>query len=309
MTKPNIFQQITDRIVAQLEAGVRPWSKPWTSAQVSGGLPVNAEGRPYRGANVFNLWMEAAEKGYNSPIWLTFNKAKELGGSVRKGEKGAQVFFWLFEKKADPETGEMKDRVTYRVYTVFNLDQTDEVKLPKKMQIAVEPKADPERIADAEAVIKATGATVRYGGCSAHYVPSQDFVAMPVAADFNSIDDYYSTHFHELGHWTGHATRLDRKFGKRFGDDTYAAEELVAELTAAFICATVGIASVERDDHAAYIGHWLKVLKDDPRAFSEAASKAQKAADFILNVGRAEAEPEPEVIESDEPFAAFQRAA
>jgi len=285
----DVFQEITDKITAQLEAGVRPWAKPWKDgvAPLALELPHNIAGRPYRGGNVPMLWALAEEAGYRSPCWLTFNQAHERGGHVRKGERGALVFFWKWQEVEDPTTGERRRRAFARAYTVFNLDQVEGVDVP-----TVQPRELPEfqRIEAADALMAATGARIEYGGDVACFVPSRDLVRLPHPAAFKAPDAFYSTAFHELGHWTGHADRLAREFGKRFGDEAYAFEELVAELTAAFVCASQGFASVVREDHASYIDHWLKVLKHDNRAFTAAAGKAQQAADFILGAGAAEAE-------------------
>lgn len=301
----DIFQEITDRIAAQLDQGVRPWAKPWNASAAALDLPQNYDGRAYRGANVFWLWLAGESRGYTSPVWLTFNKAAELakkngverGGGVRKGEKGTPVFFWRFptpaENKQREERGEKPRGPMVKVYTVFNVAQCDG--LPEKP--APEPRTEPERIAAAESLLAATGADIRHGGSKAFYVPSQDFVQLPPRAAFMDSDGYYSTAFHEVGHWTGHESRLNRQFGARFGDDAYAFEELVAELTAAFVCGSQGFASVERPDHAAYLAHWGRVLKKDPKAFITAASAAQKAADLILGTTfAAKAEDEPEAV-------------
>lgn len=289
----DIFQEITDRIAAQLEQGVRPWAKPWTdkAGAFAVDLPHNIDRRPYRGANVFWLWMIGQERGYESPMWMTFNQAKARGGAVRKGEKGTRVFFWKFDKVKDKETGEDKNRVMVKSYTVFNIAQCDDVKLPARA--AAVATTEPERIEAADELVETTGATICHGGNQAFYAPSLDRVQMPDRDAFMTVDGYYSTLFHELGHWTGHESRLAREYGKRFGDGAYAFEELVAELTSAFVCASQGFASIERPDHAQYIGHWLKTLKGDPRAFITAAGAAQKAADLILGKAREAEEAEP----------------
>lgn len=288
----DVFQQITDSIAAQLEQGVRPWSQPWTATQTdSRALPHNIAGRSYRGANVFWLWLIGQQRGYETPCWLTYKQAEAAGGNVRKGEKGSDVFFWKVGKVEDKETGEERKSFLVRQYKVFNIAQTEGIELPAEPKPAERP--EPERIAAAEAMIAATGADIRHGGGEAFYMPSLDRVQMPPREAFHNADGYYSTLFHEVGHWTGHESRLNRTFGKRFGDDAYAFEELVAELTAAFVCSSQGFASIERPDHAAYIGDWLNVLKGDKRAFVTAAAAAQRAADLILGKAKAEAEAEP----------------
>lgn len=286
MKSEDLFQQIADAIAAQMEAGVLPWHKPWSETQ---GAARNAvSGKAYRGANVFWLEMARQAKGYGSNLWLSFKQAKDLGGSVRKGEQGSAVFFWMFDKKADPVTGELKPVVWAKAYTVFNLDQCDDVKVPAKHAAPLVQPCPDVRNAIAEQLMLDTGAVIRHGGDVACYVPSLDIVKLPAFAQFESADAYYSTAFHELGHWTGHKSRLNREYGKRFGDEAYAFEELVAELTAAFVCLTNGFDNPARDDHAAYIKHWLKVLKSDKRAFITAAGAAQKAADLILGTAKAQ---------------------
>jgi antirestriction protein ArdC len=288
MKTDELFQEITDRLLAQMEAGVRPWCKPWSAAKAGfePTLPHNIAGRSYRGANVFWLMMVADAKGYESPVWLTFNQAVDAGGSVRKGEKGTAVYFWNFQKRENKETGKVEQVVWAKAYTVFNIAQCDGVKMPE----AQAPRAHAEVIQSAEDMIAATDATIRHGGDVACYVPSLDIVRLPAREAFAAIDGYYATAFHELGHWTGAKHRLDRQFGKRFGDDAYAFEELVAELTAAFVTGALGLANPAREDHAAYLANWIKVLKDDKRAFITAAGKAQAAADFILNAKAVELE-------------------
>jgi antirestriction protein ArdC len=218
-------------------------------------------------------------QGYSSPVWLTYNQAAQAGGSVRKGEKGTAVFFWNFTEKTNAETGKLEKIVFAKAYTVFNLDQCDNVPAPKSApQLSVFERNDA-----AEAVIAQTGAIIIHGGDRACYVQALDSIRLPERQSFLTADGYYSTAFHELGHWTGAKSRLDRTFGKAFGDEAYAAEELVAELTAAFVCGALGFDNPARDDHAAYLASWAKVLRSDPKAFITAAGKAQKAADFILN--------------------------
>ena len=276
-----VFQKIADTIAGKLEMGVRPWAKPWTSRPGAIAMPHNIEGRAYRGANVFWLWMEQEAKGYVEPVWLTFKQAKAKGGSVRLGEKGTAVFFWSRTKRKDKETGKETDSFFAKAYTVFNIAQCDGIELPAVETAAARPEL--ERIAAADALMTATGADIRYGGSKAFYAPSVDRVQLPAFEDFVSVDGFYSTAFHELGHWTGADHRLKRVFGREFGDEAYAFEELVAELTAAFVCASQGFASVEREDHASYIGSWAKRIRSNPKAFIQACSKAQAAAEYILN--------------------------
>jgi antirestriction protein ArdC len=274
MRADELFSAITDRLVAQIDAGVSPWSKPWTAASAQ---PRNYAGRNYRGANVFWLALEAELRGYAEPVWLTFKQAQGLGGTVRKGEKGTAVFFWSFIERAD-ESGKLRRIGFAKTYTVFNVAQCDG--LPAREAIAR--PTEIVRHADAEALLAATGAIIRHGRDRAFYQPSTDVVVLPQAASFKDADAYYATAFHEVAHWTGAKARLDRTFGKRFGDEAYAFEELVAELTAAYVCGALGLDNLARDDHASYLASWGRILRNDPKAFITAAGKAQAAADFIL---------------------------
>lgn len=296
MKSAELFDKIAAGLIAKMESGVRPWAKPWTSRPGSMTLPHNlASGKAYRGANVFWLWLAQEAAGYESAAWLTYKQAADMGGNVRKGEKGTAVFFWSKFEREDKATGEKKSGMFAKAYTVFNVAQCEGIELPAP----AEPAPEGERMAAAEALIAATGARIQHGGDRAFYVPSRDYIQLPAFADFVNADAYYSTAFHEIGHWTGHESRLNREYGKRFGDDAYAFEELVAELTAAFVCGSQGFASVERDDHAAYLANWIRVLRNDSGAFVTAASAAQKAADYILASAAdaapmGEAEPEGE---------------
>jgi antirestriction protein ArdC len=275
----NLYQNVTARILSELEAGTAPWVKPW-SATPGKNIPHNAAtNRPYSGCNVILLWLSQGR--FTSPRFMTFKQAKDLGGNVKKGEHGFTVYFVkpMVGKKEGEETA--KTFTMLKAYTVFNVDQCEN--LPAKILTPepVKPRHADERDATIDEFIAATGADFRddVGGDRAYYSPSTDFVAMPAFAAFKSASHYYATAFHELGHWTGSAKRLDRQFGKRFGDRAYAAEELVAELTSAFLCAEFNIDG--RLQHADYIANWIALLKDDARAFFTAASAAQKAADYM----------------------------
>lgn len=290
----NLYANVTARILAELETGSAPWVKPW-SATPGKNVPHNAAtGRPYSGCNVVLLWMEANGR-FATRRFLTFKQAKDLGGNVRKGEHGFTVYFVkpMVGKKND-ETGETgKSFTMLRAYTVFNVDQCEN--LPAKILTPEPVKArhSDERDATIDEFIAATGADFRadVGGDRAYYSPSTDFIAMPAFTAFDSAATYYGTAFHELAHWTGSKKRLDREFGKRFRDKAYAAEELVAELASAFLCAEFDIDGELR--HAGYISDWIALLKDDPRAFFTAASAAQKAADYLRQTVLAEQSPEP----------------
>jgi antirestriction protein ArdC len=296
MTRPqtaDLYQRVTAQIVASLEQGVRPWLKPWNAEHAAGRItrPLRGNGVPYQGINVLMLWGAAVERGYAAPIWMTFKQALELGGCVRKGERGNLVVYasTFSRTETDGESGEESERDIpfLKGYTVFNVEQIDG--LPAHFTAPAETRLEPvQRIAHAEQFFGATGATVRHGGNQACYSVASDVVQMPLFETFKDAESYYATLAHELTHWTRHPSRLDRSFGrKRWGDEGYAMEELVAELGAAFLSADLGLTPEPREDHAAYIGHWLNVLKNDKRAIFTAASHAQRAADFLSNLSPA----------------------
>ncbi|WOB78475.1 ArdC family protein [Brevundimonas nasdae] len=289
----DIYQDVTDRIVSMLERGVRPWSPQWDARGSCPVIPTRANGEPYKGINVALLWGAAEARGFTSQQWMTFNQAKELGGCVRKGAKAERVVYWgTFKAPGDDgEDGdEGKARLFAKSYSVFNVCEIDG--LPDRFYSGGEPLPEVERIANAEAFVHGVGADIRHGGNRAFFSPSGDFVQMPPAGSFNEIAAYYGTLTHELTHWTGHKPRLDRQFGKRFGDKAYAVEELVAEIGAAFALARLGVSAEPREDHASYLASWLKVLKEDKRAIFTAASKAQAACDLLFKLaGEAKSEP------------------
>jgi antirestriction protein ArdC len=288
-TTPNprgdVYTRVTAKIVADLEAGIRTWSRPWNAAHAAGHVsrPLRANGVPYRGINVLLLWCEAEEKNYTAPIWMTYRQASELGGQVRKGEHGALVVYAdHFTKTETGDDGEECEREVafMKGYTVFNVEQIDGLPAHYTARAAAPTGALPH-LETAEAFFAATGAEVRHGGNRAFYSPGHDWVQMPPRDSFKDAESYAATLAHELTHWTSHPARLARALGKRFGDDAYAAEELIAELGAAFLCADLGITPTPREDHAGYLAHWLKVLKADNRAIFTAASQAQLAVDYL----------------------------
>jgi antirestriction protein ArdC len=280
--KRDIYQEVTDRIVTALEAGTAPWQMPWTTRS---GRPQNLEGRAYRGINVLLTGLAALENGFSSPFWMTFKQAKERGGSIQKGQKGTLVVFWTTFTVADKETGKPKTIPMLRHYTVFNLEQTEGVKLPKRV-VEFNSGGDVEfsPVESAEAIVASYlvgGPQLHHGGGRAFYRVDSDVITVPEREAFSSGDEYYSTLFHEIGHSTGHPDRLNRKFGGQFGCDDYGREELVAEMTSAFLQAETGIVSA-MDNSAAYLGGWVTSIKEDPKAVVVAAGAAQKAADLIL---------------------------
>jgi len=271
--KIDVYQQVTDKIVAALEAGVRPWKKSWIGDHAA---PLRHNGAPYKGINVLLLGLT----GFGNPYWMTYNQAVEYTGQVRKGEKATHIVFFKPLSVTDKATGDDKTIPMIRSYAVFNAEQIDG--LPERFYpVAGAPRNDDERNAAADAFIAATGAAIRHGGDKAFYSPSEDFIRLPDADAFDSIADYYATACHELVHWTGHTSRLDRKIANSYGGVDYAREELVAELGAAFVCSLLGLQSEPREDHASYLASWLEVLREDKKAIFKAASAAQKAADFL----------------------------
>lgn len=291
-TRQDVYSRITNQIIEALEAGVKPWTQPWNAAHAAGHVsrPLRHNGQPYAGINVLTLWASAMTAHYAAPIWMTFRQAIELGGNVRKGEKGSPVVYanTISRTETDEATGDEAERAIpfLKAYTVFNVEQVEG--LPAHFYAQAEHVRNPdERIADAESFFAATRADIRHGGDCAYYSPTLDYIQMPMFESFRDAQSYYATLAHEATHWTRHTTRLDRDLGrKKFGDDGYAREELVAELGAAFLCADLGLRLEDRADHAAYIGHWLGVLKDDKRAVFAAAAHAQRAADYLAKFSR-----------------------
>ncbi|SOB88034.1 Antirestriction protein ArdC [Sphingomonas guangdongensis] len=282
-------ETITNVIIERLKAGVRPWRQPWTGGPVS--RPLRVCGTPYRGVNVIWLWMAAQARGFGSPTWMTYHQAELLGAQVRKGERGTiAIFYRSYTKEIeDPATGEREDeaRRVLKSFTVFNVDQIEG--LPERFR--PEPSALPEpsaRDRELDAFFAAIPASLRHGGGEAYYMPSTDQITMPEVSQFRTRDLYRSTLAHELAHWTGHRSRLDRSLSGRFGSDAYAVEELVAELASAMIGAELGLPVDHLDDHASYLGSWLKVLKTDARAILTAAAKAEEASAYLLKLGGAE---------------------
>lgn len=284
--KADLYSRITGRIVEDLEKGVRPWLKPWNAEHAAGRItrPLRHNGKPYRGINVLMLWGEAMARGYACPIWMTYKQSQELGGQVRKGEHGSLVVFADRIRRTEiAESGEETEReiAFLKGYTVFNCEQIDG--LPAHYTAPAAPVLDPvQRIAKAEAFFGHLGADIRHGGDRAYYAVHPDYVQMPPFETFQDAQSYYATLAHETTHWTRHPSRLDREFGrKRWGDEAYAAEELVAELGSAFLSADLGITLEPREDHASYIASWLAVLKNDKRAIFTAAAHAERACGFL----------------------------
>ena len=282
----DVYTRVTTRIIEELERGVRPWLKPWNAEHAAGRItrPLRHNGQAYNGINILMLWASAELSGFVSPFWMTFQQAKELGGHVKKGEHGSPVVYASTFKRSDTnEAGEEveADIPFLKEYTVFCADQVEG--LPQHFyQLATPPAEKLERIDRAETFFANTKADIRTGGNRAFYAIDADYVRMPPFETFRDAESHAGTLAHELTHWTRHSSRLNREFGrKRWGDEGYAMEELVAELGSAFLCADLQITPEVRDDHASYIDSWLKVLRDDKRAVFSAASHASKAVEFL----------------------------
>jgi len=274
-----LYDSVTQRIVKELADGVPPWVQPWrTKRRIALGLlPANiATGRTYSGINIPILWSVAKEAGYPDPAWMTYRQALALGAHVRKGERGTPIVFTKKLTVRNKEDDEEEKQISMlRSYTVFNVAQIDG--LPPSIMVPEE--LPPPLDDDAQRFIEATRADIRHGGSRACFIPSLDIIQLPQRSDFAAMESYFATALHELGHWCGHDTRLKRDLRNRFGSRAYAAEELVAELTSAFLCAHLRVNGELR--HASYIDNWLELLKEDNRAIFTAASKASQAADFL----------------------------
>jgi antirestriction protein ArdC len=285
-TRIDLYTRVTNAILADLEKGVRPWLQPWNAGHAAGPItrPLRANGQPYKGINVLMLWTSAMTQHFASPIWMTFKQAKELDANIRKGSKGSLVVYSnRITRTETTENGEEQERDIHfmKEYRVFNVEQIEG--LPSHFYTAVGPQLDPlQRNKAADRFFANTRADIRHGGNQAYYAPGPDHVQMPPFTSFRDTESYCSTLAHEMTHWTKHPSRLNRDLGRRtFGDQGYAREELVAEIGAAFLCCDLAITLEPRDDHAAYLDHWLKVLKEDKRAIFQAAAHAQRAVDFL----------------------------
>lgn len=296
MSKPTAYERVTDLILERLEAGVVPWHKPWAyDGDGAIVLPRNLQTRnEYRGSNVWTLSITAGIKGYQSEWWLTYKQAQTMGGQVRKGEKSAPGTRWGFTVdkscaacRSGADSGHKsgcKSSPFLRGFSVFNLEQIDGIDYPKP--VASDPIPEFEAIGSAEKIVKgySGGPGIRLDGRAAFYRPDVDQVTMPAPGHFEKPTAYYSTLFHELGHSTGHQTRLNRKFGARFADHAYSREELVAELSSAMLCGVAGIEQDTLDQSASYLDHWASKLRDEPKWFVTAAGQAEKASNRIRGI-------------------------
>lgn len=300
-----LYEEITARIISELEAGRLPWVQPWGTACTAVGLPFNAvSDRRYSGINILTLWHAVIARGFQGHGFLTFRQAAALGGSVRRGEHGIRVVYsrrvgqgeQALRADGGGRGGAPKGGFSFlKQFTVFSVDQCDG--LPERFHALAEPIPEGLIRPAAERMIAATGADFRIGGVSAYYSPSHDFVAVPRPDDFYEPINWHRTAFHELGHWTGHGSRLARDQTGAFGSKPYGQEELVAEMAGAFVCAALGIVPTVR--HADYIGSWLGIIREDHRAILRASSAASKAAEFILACGE---QPAAAMVEGNSAF-------
>jgi len=291
----DLYQTVTQKIIAALEAGTPPWIRPWSGGDIDP-LPANATtGRAYRGINVLLLNLQAISRGFEHNRWMTFQQALSVGANVRKGEQGTSIcFFKLHEVdsiEANLVPAETRKVIPLlRSFTVFNTAQVEN--LPAAMVPAASPIQVWDALDAAEQLMDSAQVPYRYGGNRAFYSPAEDFIQMPGRASFASGSDFYATALHELTHSTGHPSRCNRPLGRRHGADAYAFEELVAEMGSAFLCAHVRLPG--RLQHESYISSWLAALRNDKRLIFTAASQAQKAADYLL--------PKPTEVASVQPL-------
>lgn len=279
--KKDIYSEVSNKIIAAMEKGNIPWLKPWTSHGSKAGnilMPHNAmTGKQYNGINLMLLWAENTI--YPTQQYVTYKQAKELGGNVRRGESGSMIVYWNFYDKKDAETGEVKQIPFLKSFTVFNVAQCENLNADKFGGLQ---ESDQVNLSGALALAHANGAKVVHGGNTACFSPVRDVIAMPNPDQFKNENAYNAVLAHELTHWTGHKSRLDRDMTGRFGNAAYAFEELIAEMGAAFVCANLGY-ELNTLQHASYLQSWIKVLKEDNKAIFTACSKAKAACEFLLS--------------------------
>jgi antirestriction protein ArdC len=293
-TRADVYERVTSAITSAIEAGAGNYRMPWVVRRDKGFSPISVgSAKAYRGINTVVLWAQSQSKGYTSALWGTYQQWQELGGQVRRGEHGSPVVYWgTWEGKAtdsEDDDGTPERHLFAKGYTVFNPEQVDGCRLPRKLE---EPNlSHGERIERADGFFDALpGLQVKDGGNRAFYRPDADAVYMPGFDQFPDPKQYYSVLAHETTHWTSHVSRCDRQLGKRFGDEAYAMEELIAELGSAYTMAHLELELTPRADHAQYIASWLRVLRADKRAIFSAASKAQQAADYLIRQSERTAE-------------------
>lgn len=277
-TKTDIYQTVTDSIIAALETGVKPWACPWQRTPGMSGLPSNyATGMGYSGMNIMLLWCSASEQGFNDSRWMTYKQAKAEGGQVRKGEHGTTAIFYTMLERENNE-GETDYIPMFKTFTVFNVEQIDGLPLSDE---AVFPAETFEPLPQAEALFRYSGATIIEKGQNAFFAPSTDEIHLPERRLFSDAANFYATGMHELVHWSGAKSRLNREMKGKFGSEDYAFEELIAELGSAFLMADLGI--VGEVQHESYIASWLKALRNDKRYIFKAASAASKAHRYLMD--------------------------
>ena len=291
----DVYEAITNQIISAIDAGAGKVQLPWHRKGASIMRPVNiASKNAYRGVNTVALWAAADAFGYDHGLWGTYRQWQERGAQVRKSEKSSLIVFYKEFDRDDASNDEQSGDDRQRRYMakasyVFNVAQVDGY----VSEETATPEVQIDPIEAAEDLIAATGAQIRIGGEEAYFAPKADYIAMPSQHHFigtetsTATEGWYSVLLHELTHWSGHESRLARQYGERFGDDAYAMEELVAELGAAFLCGDLGITVEPRPDHAAYIDHWLRIMKGDRKAIFTAASAANKAAEYLKSLGGA----------------------
>jgi len=287
-SRTDIYARITERIVEELEKGVRPWVQPWRAGHMKGRItrPLRHNGEPYTGMNVLLLWSEAMAQGYAAPIWMTFRQANELGAHVRKGETSTTVIYAsrFTKTEIDAQGGEVDRDIPFlKAYGVFNVEQIED--LPEHYYHAPKPVEDPiERIEHADTFFANTGSDIRYGGSQAFYSPSTGHIQMPPFETFRDAASYVAILAHEHIHWTADPRRVGRDLSRYAKDRTERArEELIAEIGSSLICADLGIVPElePRPDHASYIQSWLTCLRGDKRAVFQAAAHAQRAVAYL----------------------------
>jgi antirestriction protein ArdC len=283
MDRKALYADVTNQVVKQIEAGAAEWRMPW-HAIAETGQPVNVTThKAYRGGNHMWLSMVAQANGWGGH-WATYKQWQSISAQVRRGERATFGVHWSTIVRQTEDGDQLGERrLVPHAFSVFNSVQVDGWEAPREG-----PRDTPERLRDADAFFTAIGADVRHGGNQAAYIPAGDVILLPELEQFTSAVDYYATSAHEHSHWSGHPRRLARDLSGRFGSDSYAAEELVAELSAAFTCAHLGISTTPRPDHAAYLASWLRVLRADPSALFTVASKAQAATDFLVGLASAQ---------------------
>jgi antirestriction protein ArdC len=286
MAQSDILNTTAIRLIKLMETEGMNWTKPWTTTTKNNGQPISIYKKDYKGINRLILGMEMAMNGYGSPVFATFQKWKAVGAKIKKGATSHEVVFFktLFKSETNDKGEEEQIKIPLlKTYRVFNADQVENWD-GNWLTEGEEQTQDWSDVELADLIVENSGAEINHvNQDKAFYMPSQDMICMPEKAQFKDDSGYYGTMFHELVHWTGHSSRLDRKFGTRKGNDNYAKEELVAELGAAMLSAIAKVDAEPRADHAQYLNGWIKGLKDQPKMILTAASKAEKAAQFIID--------------------------